>query len=306
MQRLQFWSGSVRFNVFVRFWRFRKKAAKAKYRQSSMRRTRHNEAKTGWNGKRETLTCNENEDFLCVLKNGSSERFSVCIFSCAPTGKSFTISQEVTLEPEGQCSFITCLAHDLVVRTPFGVFTLVSSNGKPLITPSAGIDQKLYTNPISSMPNVVLWCKFWSISQQLQDVATASTYETVPHLLSTLPTCTVIRDMWEQNPPTIPEESTILILEDSMLHDNNLIETMNRNGLERFVIPSTLFVRPNGEGSTRTQDDSSKVSLRGNGSSMIVEIDPSDKWPLLTLTGPRLPYRLDNIWIVCYVMQRIL
>lgn len=270
-----------------------------------MRRIKSNATRALPTERREPLTCKEHEDFLCVLKNGSTERFSVCFFSCAPAGNSFTLSQEVTLEPSGHCAFVTCLAHDSVIRTPFGVFALLSSNGRPTMTPQNGIEQKIHSSSIPGLPRLTLVCKFWSIAQQLHELATYSEFDDVSTLLDSLPACNTFKTLWETNPPTIADESTILILEDNMLCEDDLMETITDNGLERFVIPSTLFVRSDGKGEALAQD-ASRVTFRGDGNSIVVQIESSGKWPLLTLTGGRIPYRLNNIWVVCYVLQRIL
>lgn len=269
-----------------------------------MRRIKHNATRGFGSEQRENLTCKEHEDFLCVLKNTSSERFSFSFFSCAPAGKCFTLSQEVTLEPLGQSAFITCLAHDSVIRTPFGMFTLLSSNGIPSLSPETGLAQKIHLSSIAGLPRIVLICKFWSTAQQLHEIS--SIYETVPDLLKSLPSCNIFRELWERNPPSIPEESTVFILQDNMLHEDDLVDTITEHGLERFVIPSTLFVRSGSNGEILTQDNSSKVSFRGEDNSIVVQIYNSGKWPLLILTGSRIPYRLNNIWVVCYVVQRIL
>ena len=71
------------------------------------------------------------EDILCILHNGTKDKFSVCMFSSNPSGSSFVFSQEATLEPTGFCSFITCLDDEMCVRTPFAAFFIIAADGIP-------------------------------------------------------------------------------------------------------------------------------------------------------------------------------
>lgn len=243
----------------------------------------------------------EQEDILCILQNGTREQFSVCMFSSNPSGASFVLSQEATLQPTGFCSFITCLDDEMCVRTPFATFFVIAANGMPSMSPSDGLEQNVHSNIMQGIPRVTLTCKFWSVAHHpTRPLKTG--HENIAALLSTLQHCDTFQTCWALNSPTLTSESTLLLFKDSLCSD--LVDIVAKEGLKHFIIPMTIFIRKDGHGNAHSLDFTN-VSFQGEGAHLSIQLEANGEWPALKFVSERKPHRIHDIWVVCYVAQRV-
>lgn len=250
--------------------------------------------------------CLEADEVLCIIHNATTERFSISMLSTKPCGQSFLVSQDVMLEVGGFCSFVASAEQETVVRVPFAAFTLDISNGRPLFIPTDGTRQHTKHSGSTAEPTWVLYCALTSTSQQtISHCVPDTVFRTVHEFLSSLPNCSIFSSAWQSQTPRLPDECTIVVLEDSLLDESGLEDTIVAQGLDHFVIAEAVFVRAESYGEAVTAD-STRITFTGQNTQVLVQIEATDVWPVVRCVGERKPCRLANLWCVCYAMRRIL
>lgn len=243
------------------------------------------------------------EEVLCVIKNTLPESLSVRVCASSPGRKSFLHGLDADLEPGGHLAFVGAIQDDVVVGTEFGTFRLQSLRGRPCLDPPEGWRQAAQRSTgAGGVPAWLLTCQLVSSSQKSR--ASVSEHEDFPSLLASEPALSCFRVVWAADPPDLPDESTVLALEDDAVV-GELADLLSRHGVRRFVLDGAVFFQSE-QPATLEAKDGTPLNVRAEGGSIVVEIPARDEWPAILLSGDRAPSRVAKKWQLCYRLQRVI